>query len=220
MPIPYSTAKGFAVPLNVIPGQLDIQKEGIRFRLSDGETTVSCSVSRFVLQDLISHHLPGVNVTDLQAFVELLPGIAHLANVKYDAGRIDENGEIVIGTADLLRHGLQSPAAHLASMAIIRRAANLPEDVIYRRESSSRDVLGTTEPQVRVTLVAVDKNRPRRKPAAALFREGLHLRTPLFPGSKLARPDRDPPIGEVVELNRMRSLMRGDEPDTMERGWR
>jgi hypothetical protein len=191
------------VPLNVIPGQLDIQNESIRLRLSDGETTVSCSVSRFVLQDLISHHLPGVNVTDLQAFGELLPGIAHLANAKYDAGRTDDNGEIMIGTADLLRHGLQSPAAHLACTAITHSGANLPEDAIYRRENSSRSILGTSKPQILGTLAAVDKNRPRRRGAATLFREGLHLRTPVLSGPKLARPDHDPSYGEVVGLDRV-----------------
>jgi hypothetical protein len=208
------------VPLNVIPGQLDIQNESIRFRLSDGEKTVSCSVSRFVLQDLIGHHSPGVNVTDLQAFVALLPDIAHLANAKYDAGRTDENGEIVIATADLLRHGLQSPTAHLARTAITHSGANLPEDVIYRGESNSRNALGTSKPQVQGTFSAIDTDRPRRKPAATLFRQGLHLRTPVFSASKLARPDHDPPYGEVVELNRARSVMRGDEPDVIERSWR
>jgi hypothetical protein len=150
----------------------------------------------------------------------LLPDIAHLANAKYDTGRTDENDEIVIGTADLLRHGLQSPAAHLACTAITHSGANLPEDAIYRRESSSRNVLGTSKPQIRGTLAAVDKNRPRRRPAAPLFREGLHLRTPVFSGPKLARPDHDPSYGEVVELNRDRSLMRGDDPDVIERSRR
>jgi hypothetical protein len=99
------------MPFKLVPGRLDIQAEGVRFRLGDGATTVSCFVTHFALQDLGGHYLSGANVTDLQAFTELLPEIEHLANAKFDSGRIEENGEVTIGTADLLRRPLRSPDA-------------------------------------------------------------------------------------------------------------
>jgi hypothetical protein len=39
-----------------------------------------------------------------------LPELDRLASLKYAAGRLEENGELVIRTADLLRYGFQRAA--------------------------------------------------------------------------------------------------------------
>jgi hypothetical protein len=106
-----SIDQGFAMQFKLVPGRLDIETEGIRFWLSDGANTFSCFVTHFVLQDLGGHYLPSANLTDLQAFAELLPEIEHLANAKYNLGRTEESGGVTIGTADFLRRALSRPVA-------------------------------------------------------------------------------------------------------------
>jgi hypothetical protein len=206
------------MPLKVVPGKLDIQPDGIRFRLGDGATIVSCFVAKFVLQDLASHHLPGTNATDLQAFSELLPEIEHLANAKYGASRIEANGEIKLGTADLLRHGVHCPGAHLERTHMAIKDSGGKDSRVEHMNSqlprSGRAGPDTPKARSLESLTALDKNRSRRKPDAALFRDGLHLRTPLHAGSKLSGSIQNPidlfePVsGTVVELNGALSQMR------------
>jgi hypothetical protein len=197
------------MPLKVVPGRLDIQPEGIHFCLGDGVTLVSCFVARFVLQDLAGHHLPGTKVTDLQSFGELLPEIEHLANAKYVSGRTEANGEIKLGTADLLRHGVHSPGARLeqAHMAIKNYGDN--DSRVENMNSQSRNgrVSETPNAWLHESLAAPDKTRSRRKPDGVLFREGLHLRTALRAGSLQNSSDLFEPItGMVVELSDALSL--------------
>jgi hypothetical protein len=209
------------VQLKVVTGGLDVKAEGVRFRLSDGAKIVSCFVTHFALQDLGSHHLIGSNTTDLQAFSELLPEIEHLANAKYNAGRAEDDGEIAIGTADLLRHGLQCPGARLeqvcAALADCGVDGRQLEAMISRLgRIGARDAIGAPKSRLRETLGG--KSRPRRK-AAALFREGLHLRTAVS-GSKPSRSNHDPLdrfegeplLGMVIEFSAARALMWSRDP--------
>jgi hypothetical protein len=196
--------------LKVVPGKLEIHPEGIRFCLGEGATIVSCFVGRFVLQDLASHHLSATNHTDLQSFGELLPEIEHLANAKYVAGRTEANGEIKLGTADLLRHRVQNPGAHLEQ--VHREMISFGDDDIRAETMNSQlppdDRAGRLTPKVRLheSLTALDKRRPRRRPDGALFREGLHLRTPIRAESMLSASTQDaidlfePVSGTVIEL--------------------
>jgi hypothetical protein len=203
------------MPLKVVPGRLDIQPEGIRFRLGDGATVVSCFVSQFVLQDLASHHLPGTNATELQSFSELLPEIEHLANAKYNSGRTEASGEIKLGTADLLRHGVQCPGAHLerAHMAVTDCGGDgsRAENTTSQLPRSGRAGPETPKSRLHESITALDKSRTRRKPDGALFREGLHLRTPLLSESKLSGSIQnltdlfEPVPGTVIELAGARS---------------
>jgi hypothetical protein len=201
--------------LRVIPGRLDIQPEGIRFRLGDGASIVDCFLTRFVLQDLASHHLPGTNPTDLQAFSELLPEIEHFANAKYVSGRTEANGEIKLGTADLLRHGVQNPGAHL-EQAHAAMISSGDDDSRAETVNSQPPIAGRLPPKVRLheSRTALDKRRPRRRPDGALFREGLHLRTPLRAESKLSGSTQnstdlfEPMSGTVIELGGARSQTR------------
>jgi hypothetical protein len=47
--------------------------------------------------------------TDIEAFGQLMPEVERLATAKYRLGRLEENGELLIGTIDLLRHGFTRP---------------------------------------------------------------------------------------------------------------
>jgi hypothetical protein len=47
--------------------------------------------------------------TDIEAFSLLMPEVERLASLKYRLRRLDENGELLIGTIDLLRHGFTRP---------------------------------------------------------------------------------------------------------------
>jgi hypothetical protein len=204
--------------LKVIPGKLDIQPEGIRFCLGDGATIVSCFVGHFVLQDLASHHLSGTNVTDLQSFGELLPEIEHLANARYVSGRTEANGEIKLGTADLLRHGVHDPAAHLEQVhaAMISFGDDDGRTQTMNSQLPLGDRTGRLTPKVRLheSLTGLDKRRPRRRADGVLFREGLHLRTPLRAESKLSASTQNSAdlfeavSGTVIELGGARSQTR------------
>ena len=47
--------------------------------------------------------------TDVEAFGLLIPEIERLANIKYRLGRLEENGDLLLGTVDLLRYGFSRP---------------------------------------------------------------------------------------------------------------
>jgi len=47
--------------------------------------------------------------TNVQAFGLLIPEIERLAHIKYRLGRLEENGELMLGTVDLLRYGFSRP---------------------------------------------------------------------------------------------------------------
>jgi hypothetical protein len=89
-------------------GTFDVHSHGISFNLHDGTTTmVPCTVAGQVLLDLADHHFMSFSSKE-QAFSLLIPEIERLASAKYEAGRLEDNGELLIGTADLLRFGFQA----------------------------------------------------------------------------------------------------------------
>jgi hypothetical protein len=71
--------------------------------LHDGRAKVICTIAHEVLRDLAhGHQLSG---PDEVLFSLLLPEIEELADTKFHAGKIDENGVLTIGTSDLIRYG-------------------------------------------------------------------------------------------------------------------
>ena len=56
-----------------------------------------------MIEDLASYHRLNFSPEDI--FRVVLPVLDRLASTKYRAGRLEENGEIVIRGADLLRYG-------------------------------------------------------------------------------------------------------------------
>ena len=76
---------------------------GLRLTFSEGETTVACNVAPSVIEDLASYHR--LSFSQEEIFRVVLPVLDRLASTKYRAGRLEENGEIVIRAADLVRYG-------------------------------------------------------------------------------------------------------------------
>jgi hypothetical protein len=94
--------------LRVTSGQLDFQPERISFNLQDGKAIVRCTIAIEVLRDLADHSMLNWS-TDVEAFGLLIPELERLANRKYRLGRLDENGDLLLCTVDLLRYGFSRP---------------------------------------------------------------------------------------------------------------
>jgi hypothetical protein len=90
------------VSLRVVSGRLDLSSSSIVFQLDDGVTRVVCTIPRQVLRDLGDYRQ--LRGSEEAVFSQLLPEIERLASTKFQAGLLDENGELSIGTADLLRY--------------------------------------------------------------------------------------------------------------------
>jgi hypothetical protein len=96
------------VSLRVTSGRLDIQSRSISCNLQEGLTIVRCTIAFEVLRDLADHSMLEWS-TDIETFGLLMPEVERLASVKYRLGRLEENGELLIGTIDLLRYGFTRP---------------------------------------------------------------------------------------------------------------
>jgi hypothetical protein len=96
------------VSLRVTSGKLDIQPRSISCNLHDGETVLQCTIAIEVLRDLADHSMLNWS-TDVQAFGLLISEIECLADIKYRLGRLEENGDLLLGTVDLLRYGFSRP---------------------------------------------------------------------------------------------------------------
>ena len=101
------------MPLKVIAGSLKAQAEGLSFQCGGDGETIECEVASEVLRDLLAFH----RFDNDDAMRALLPEIERLANAKSDAGRFEEDGALVIRTADLLRYGFQAKPAASKSAA-------------------------------------------------------------------------------------------------------
>ena len=101
--------------LRVIAGSLKAQAAGLSFQIGGEGETLDCEVASEVLRDLLAYHrFEGAGDDAVRA---LLPEIERLANAKSDAGRLEEDGTLVIRTADLLRYGFQDKSAASESAA-------------------------------------------------------------------------------------------------------
>src|ERR1700722_11265491 len=99
-----------SVSLRVIAGSLKAQAAGLSFQCGGEGEAVDCEGASDVLRGLLAfHQFEGAGGDAVRS---LLPEIERLANAKIDAGRSEEDGTLVIRTADLLRYGFQTkPAA-------------------------------------------------------------------------------------------------------------
>jgi hypothetical protein len=77
---------------------------------SEGDAEIACSVMPGVIEDLASYHR--LTFSKEEIFRVVLPLLDRLASTKYRAGRLEENGEIVIRGADLLRYGFGAVRTH------------------------------------------------------------------------------------------------------------
>ena len=95
------------MPLKVVTGRLDLLPTSIVCNLHDGEQIIVCTIARQLLRDLGGYHL-GRAIPEEAVFSEFLSEIERIASAKFDTQRLDENGELSIGSADLARYGFGS----------------------------------------------------------------------------------------------------------------
>jgi hypothetical protein len=84
---------------------IKVRAEDLAFQSHAGATVVACEISRDALQDLGGYHR--LNGAQDEVFRALRPEIERLASAKYRAGRLDRNGAILIGPADILLYGFE-----------------------------------------------------------------------------------------------------------------
>jgi hypothetical protein len=94
------------VALKLIFDSFSPQSKGLFFQCDRDGKIIPCAIAELALRDLIDFHR--IKSTEREAFRALLPEIERLANAKCDAGRLEENGCLVIWPVDLLRYGFQS----------------------------------------------------------------------------------------------------------------
>jgi hypothetical protein len=93
--------------LSIIGGSYDARSEGICFQ-AYGAMEVTCCISRDALLDLGGYHQ--VRGGEEALFRALAPEIERLISAKFRARRIDKNGEIWIGCADIVLYGFEERA--------------------------------------------------------------------------------------------------------------
>jgi hypothetical protein len=96
-----------AVSLVTDATSVSVRPEEISFESLDGMKVVPCGILRDALLDLGGYHRLSGGEDEL--FRALLPEIERLASAKYSAGRLDRNGAIMIGSADILLYGFERP---------------------------------------------------------------------------------------------------------------
>jgi Protein of unknown function (DUF1488) len=92
--------------LRVIPETIEAASQRLSFQCDGGEKAITCSVTAEALDDLVHFHR--LDVSKDETFNTLLNEIERIANEKFSAGRVEQNGELVIKTIDVLRYGFQN----------------------------------------------------------------------------------------------------------------
>jgi hypothetical protein len=106
------------MPLSIIAGSYDAQSKGICFQ-AHGTMELACCISRDALLDLGGYHQ--ASGSEEAVFTALAPEIERLISAKHHARRIDKNGEIWIGCADIVLYGFEQRAG--LSRAVARSSA-------------------------------------------------------------------------------------------------
>lgn len=92
--------------LKIILKSLASRPEAVRFQVDcDDGGIIQCIITADALRDLIDFH--HVKNTHEDTSRVLLPEIERLANAKYDARRLEEDGGLLIRSADLVRYGFE-----------------------------------------------------------------------------------------------------------------
>jgi hypothetical protein len=92
--------------LKVTVQTLSARPQSLAFQCEDGMKTISASISAETLRDMTDFHQ--IKGSPEEGFRALLPEIERLLNAKFQAGRIEESGELSIRAADLLRFGFRA----------------------------------------------------------------------------------------------------------------
>jgi hypothetical protein len=91
------------VSLTIIAESLTAQTYGFSFQSDADGKIVQCGITDVALADLVDFH--HVKSAAADAPPVLLPEIERLANTKYEAGRLEEDGGLLIRSTDLVRYG-------------------------------------------------------------------------------------------------------------------
>jgi hypothetical protein len=99
--------KGLVVSLTIIAKSFTAKTYGFSFQsdCADGKI-IRCGITDLALADLVDFH--HVKSTAADAPLVLLLEIERLANAKYQAGRLEEEGGLLIRSTDLVRYGFQA----------------------------------------------------------------------------------------------------------------
>jgi hypothetical protein len=93
------------VSLTIIAKSLMAHTDGFTFQADADGKIVKCDVTSVALADLVDFH--HIKIAAADALQVILPEIERLANAKYDAGRLEEDGGLLIRSTDLVRYGFQ-----------------------------------------------------------------------------------------------------------------
>src|ERR1019366_6066673 len=100
-----SSANVRIMPLKVIAKSLRIGSLSVSFQCDDGATTIVCGIMGDAFRDLMDFH--GLHAPPSEVFRALLPEIERLVNIKHAAGRLEQNGDLMIRAGDLVRYGFK-----------------------------------------------------------------------------------------------------------------
>jgi hypothetical protein len=102
------------VPLTLTAKTLKAQTDGMSFQCDRGDgNIVQCGIADIALRDLIDFHR--IQSTSTDSLRVLLPEIERLADAKYEAGRLEEDGGLLIRSTDLVRYGFERPKRRAAA---------------------------------------------------------------------------------------------------------
>ena len=96
------------MPVSFDGGELDVLSRGLSLQFHAGNETFACMVTPGALLDLGSYHR--LSFTEEDVFGVLLPELDRLASAKYRAGRLEEDGSILVREAELLRYSYRRVA--------------------------------------------------------------------------------------------------------------
>jgi hypothetical protein len=91
--------------LKVILETLSAGPQGPAFQCDNGVKKIGGSIAADTLLDIMDFHR--IKGTQEYGFGALLPEIERLLNAKSESGKFEQNGELSIRTADLLRYGFR-----------------------------------------------------------------------------------------------------------------
>jgi hypothetical protein len=92
--------------LKVIPETIAAASQRLSFQCNGGDKAISCSITVDAVNDLIQFHR--LDVSGDEAVNALITEIERLANEKFCAGRVENNGELAITATDVLRYGFHN----------------------------------------------------------------------------------------------------------------
>jgi hypothetical protein len=98
-------AEEITMRLKVMIETLAARPRRLAFQCDNDQQNIVGSISVDTLRDMMDFHRVKGGPEDV--FRALLPEIERLVNAKYDSGRFDENGELSICTAEILRYGFR-----------------------------------------------------------------------------------------------------------------